>query len=504
MPTEILCTIFDTVLDYAAKYRDIIVLTAVCRHWRKVAIAYPQLWTRIFTGMPVKHLGRFLRRSHGLPLDFSISGTWANADHWNHFFEHIGRCRKISISDIPAQWLSEMAEWVDSPAPILEELELAALPSANAHDVHNDVTLFDQTTPNLWRVRIDTLRLPRSAFAIFLNITHLEFAFGHGVRSRGQSVNGILPSQTYLLHILTCAPMLQDAIFERYGTTSTPYFHDYDRNNHPRVKLEHLDRLVLQGMAPQEMGFLNVLDVPLECNIRLGVDLAKHQSFGPFLEILENSSGGLRNLFRVQETTFAGSSSTNPDRWAVHLWDGDSKLVFAIIFRNTQSKEQTETLIWLIARVLFKRYNPTCLAWSNMTSQFIASSGIFIRVLLSHPGITDLAFDDCDFVSEALTLILASEKTKESVAPNLSYLALLRCAGVPPQLLVDLARAKDMRKMGFRKLRVRECPQMIRRAMNDLRWWVEHVEWDQDEDWDGWSLMADVDSDETRDVNSVS
>jgi len=78
-----------------------------------------------------------------------------------------------------------MAEWVDLPAPILEELESAALPSANSHDVPNDVTLFDQTTPLLWRVRIDTLRLPRSAFAISLNITHLEFAFGNAIRSNG-------------------------------------------------------------------------------------------------------------------------------------------------------------------------------------------------------------------------------------------------------------------------------------------------------------------------------
>jgi len=209
---------------------------------------------------------------------------------------------------------------------------------------------------------------------------------------------------------------------------------------------------VLQGMASQEMKFLNVLDVPLEFNIHPGVDLAKHQSFGPFLEILENASMGLRNLFRVQETTFAGSPGTSGDRWAVHLWDGNSKLAFAIFFRDPQSKAQTEALIWLIASVLCKRYNPTCLAWSHMTSQFVTSSGIFIRDLLSHPSITDLAFDNCDFVAEALTFVLASEKTKDSVAPNLSYLALLRCADVPPQLLVDLARAKDLGKRGFMKL----------------------------------------------------
>jgi len=135
--------------------------------------------------------------------------------------------------------------------------------------------------------------------------------------------------------------------------------------------------------------------------------------------------------------------------------DGNSKLTFAIIFRNPQSKAQTGALIWLISSVLFKRYSPTCLAWSHMTSQFVTSSGVFIRVLLSHPNITDLAFDDCDKVAEALTLVLASEKTKDSVAPNLSYLALLRCADVPPQLLVDLARAKDVGKRCFRKLR--EC-----------------------------------------------
>ena len=100
------------------------------------------------------------------------------------------------------------------------------------------------------------------------------------------------------------------------------------------------------------MTFLNALGVPLECNIRLGVDLAKHQSFGPFLETLENASGGLRDLIRVQETTFAGSPGTIGDRWAVHLWDRNSKLAFAITFRNPQSKAQTEALIWLLQRAL--------------------------------------------------------------------------------------------------------------------------------------------------------
>jgi len=46
--------------------------------------------------------------------------------------------------------------------------------------------------------------------------------------------------------------MLQDAIFERYGTISTPYIYDYDQTNHLRVKLEHLNRIVLQGMAPKK------------------------------------------------------------------------------------------------------------------------------------------------------------------------------------------------------------------------------------------------------------
>ena len=129
---------------------------------------------------------------------------------------------------------------------------------------------------------------------------------------------------------------------------------------------------------------------------------------------------------------------------------------FAIIFRNPQSKARTEALIWPIASLLFKRCNPTCLAWSHMKSQFVTSD-IFIRVLLSYPSITGPVFDGCDFVAEALTLILASEKTKASVAPSLPYLALLRCVDVPPQLFVDLACPNDMGKSGSRNLRACIC-----------------------------------------------
>ena len=519
LPTEILCHIFLLLAtDPTIKsHIPLLSITQVCRHWRKVAIALPMLWTSLYPSMSVRDVARSLRRSNGLPLDFTISGIQGTAGHWEHFHEHIGRCRRIAIKDIPPEWIADLQPWLDNPAPLLEELVLSAVPSQSPISSELDLTFFDQTTPRLTKVRLDTIILPRSSFHLFLSITHLEFSFGHGPKIGCQ-----IPSHRYILDLLFCAPQLQDAVIERYGTEHLPYFRTYPPDYKPhRVQLEHLKRLCVQGMAPIELGWMEYLDIPSSCCLKIGIDLAHHTNLAPLLALLDNPSSGLRPLLRVQETMFTGSSPvgstsykpSDRDKLGVHLWDPESQLAVGIVFRSPQSREQTELIVWMLSMTLFKRYTPRCLAWSTLTGRFIMGPGIYIRVLMGHTTITDLAFDDCHFVTDAIKLLVASERSAstpfvatgpgtavEVVCPNLAYLALSRCPNLPGTVLVDLARARDMRGKTLRKLRVRECAGVNRRAVSDLRWLVEEVEWDNDADWDGFSTMADMDPEEMMEM----
>ncbi|CCA74781.1 hypothetical protein PIIN_08750 [Serendipita indica DSM 11827] len=521
LPTEILCQIFLLVAaDPTNKsHVPVLTLTQVCRHWRKVAIATPMLWTSIWPTMSVRDVARSLRRSNGLALDFTISGTQGSANHWEYFHEHIGRCKRITIKDIPPEWIADLQPWLDNPAPLLEELVLSAVPSQSPISADLDLSFFDQNTPLLKKVRLDTIILPRSSFHLLLNITHLEFAFGHGPKTGCQ-----IPSHRYILDLLACAPLLEDAVIERYGTEHQPYFRTFPQNYKVEmVKLQHLKRLAVQGLAPIELLWLEFLDIPMSCCVKIGIDLAHHNNIAPLLAVLENPSGGLRPLLRVQETMFTGSSgsTSDKDKLGIHLWDPDSQLAFAIVFRSPQSREQVELLIWLLSVTLFKRYTPRCLAWSNMSSKFIIGPGIYIRILMDRPTITDLAFDDCAFVADALRLLTASglasptattppatgrsgtgtptgadASASDMLCPNLAYLAISRCRSLPGPVVLDLARGRDLRGKTLRKLRIRNCDAVGRRAVSDMRWLVEDLEWDGELDWDGFSTMADLDPEE--------
>ncbi|KAG8805210.1 hypothetical protein FRC17_005676 [Serendipita sp. 399] len=508
LPTEILCSIFIMVANDSSNrsHIPILTLTQVCRHWRKVAIALPMLWTSIYPSMTVRDLARNLRRSNGLPLDFTISGIQGTAEHWEYFHEHIGRCRKITIKEIPTEWIADLQPWLDNPAPLLEELVLSAVPSQSPISSDLDLSFFDQATPRLWRVRLDTIIVPRSSFHLLLNITHLEFAFGHGPKIGCQ-----IPSHRYILDLLSYAPLLEDALIERYGTEHQPYFKTYPPDyTPPRVRLDHLRRLCVQGMAPLELIWMEQLEIPLSCCVKIGIDMAHHQNLAPLLALIDNPSKGLRPLLRVQETMFTGSSgsSSDKDKLGVHLWDPESQLAFAIVFRSPQSREHTELIIWMMSMTLFKRYTPRCLAWSNLSSRFVVGPGIYIRILIDRATITDLAFDDCDYVTDTLQVLIASERTSTSptpgsasdaehlLCPNLAYLALSRCQFLPGSVVLDLARGRDMRGKTLKKLRIKECPNISRRTVMDMRWLVDEVEWDGQPEWDGFSTMADLDPDE--------
>lgn len=79
-----------------------IVISAVCRHWREVALGTPTLWSNISTRMirSKSFLSMFLARSRSAPLDLHIDGqeTWIeNGEEYTMILKNTERIRCISI-----------------------------------------------------------------------------------------------------------------------------------------------------------------------------------------------------------------------------------------------------------------------------------------------------------------------------------------------------------------------------------------------------------------------
>ncbi|KAF7302301.1 F-box domain-containing protein [Mycena indigotica] len=108
LPTEILCRIFAAAVSLSPHFaanRALIRITAVCRHWRAIAIADPRLWTQVcylIHGTRRDLLAEnFLARIQKLPIKFS---TTMRADDDDDAAEDTGYILPHFVFQSAAQW----------------------------------------------------------------------------------------------------------------------------------------------------------------------------------------------------------------------------------------------------------------------------------------------------------------------------------------------------------------------------------------------------------------
>ncbi|KAH7912428.1 hypothetical protein BJ138DRAFT_795388 [Hygrophoropsis aurantiaca] len=192
LPPELLAEIF---MDYARQVYNKkrgkyprpsslmwIQVTHVCRHWRQVALSFPDLWTLLVLESP-SWTEQMLIRSKMAPLVIEVDLrhlTLQLMETANKAFKHISRVRELRLTTSQRAAGKAMALLI-GPAPLLESLALSEtlFTTVTSHSATAD--LFSGQTPNLRKVTLESCEImwPSSLLAnlIHLDISHLKLSF---------------------------------------------------------------------------------------------------------------------------------------------------------------------------------------------------------------------------------------------------------------------------------------------------------------------------------------
>ncbi|KII87389.1 hypothetical protein PLICRDRAFT_163487 [Plicaturopsis crispa FD-325 SS-3] len=130
LPPEVLSEIFDwyRALDVLESTYKWIEVTHVCRHWRNVALGCPRLWSYIVSETP-RWTEELLARSKNAPLTFSATYGYPHEKSelsTNMALKHMHRMAALDLT-MPMLSFNKASTHFDTPAPILESLQLAVV-----------------------------------------------------------------------------------------------------------------------------------------------------------------------------------------------------------------------------------------------------------------------------------------------------------------------------------------------------------------------------------------
>jgi hypothetical protein len=129
LPTEILSRIFMALVYLYWDNSDlswIPSVTAVCSHWRAVALECPSLWCYISFSWPI-WVEEMLKRSKMVPLIIkadNLNPTTKQMDAIRLVLQHISRIKELRLT-APGDTIAELINPIDEPAPLLQSLHLS-------------------------------------------------------------------------------------------------------------------------------------------------------------------------------------------------------------------------------------------------------------------------------------------------------------------------------------------------------------------------------------------
>ena len=146
LPVEIISSIFELIFQAPRQDRGEngraapfeIIISQVCSPWRSIALAIPQLWTRVVINLPGRHMldmtTRYLTRSGALPLHLSITLELPKQRPdvteqlrliCNSLVLHIARWQELRVCYASHLDFIDIARWLPAvPAPLLEALQI--------------------------------------------------------------------------------------------------------------------------------------------------------------------------------------------------------------------------------------------------------------------------------------------------------------------------------------------------------------------------------------------
>jgi len=222
--------------------QDLVSVTHVCRSWRQVAIAAPELWTEITMANP-DAVKAFLERSGAVPLNVGLrlgSGAKFDQDLLDAVIPHVHRLRQLAL--LTRQGLDPVRSMpFTEPAPLLERLAIY-YPLGD-----RPALLFNDQAPRLREINMysNGLWLKNQLW----NLTSLHVTLSHVRRIRSD----LGP----FFDMLCRCPALEE-MFVLWGgwgaQLESPQF--------PTVPLHRLRRLLLRGFRVGDVtSFLHNFDL---------------------------------------------------------------------------------------------------------------------------------------------------------------------------------------------------------------------------------------------------
>lgn len=249
-----------------------ITATHVCRYWRQVALADPNLWRTIVFDLGAEWAEEMLARSKATLIFYSRDLSFQprisrrrSLDDEVTLRKHLSHVRRLVLSGSPES-LEPAVRALTTPAPHIESLELLRnAPHFRELCITLPPDIFAHKAPKLRHVTLFGCTVPWDS-SLFHDLTHLDIRVPPVVpfpRSAPAAQTDILavPSLDRLLSILEAMPSLEiltlGNCLPRRDSTSRV------------VSLRHMTKLSLEGSLSETVAVLERVSLPGSASLSL-------------------------------------------------------------------------------------------------------------------------------------------------------------------------------------------------------------------------------------------
>jgi hypothetical protein len=263
LPTEILSRIFIT-LAYSCLYSSdlswIRSVTAICTHWRAIALGCPNLWSFIVFSRPI-WVEEMLDRSKMVPLIIKadVPGPIPNQIDAIHLaLQHFPRIRELRLA-ASLDGMEKLLNPIDKPAPLLQSLCLSLSEFNHRTDRYTlPEKLFVGDSHHLQRLELTHCNISCES-PLLCGLVHLKLYETFNVQ----------PTMMQLLDALEKMPLLQTLDL----TCEFPSASNASPEIKRVVHLSHLTSLRLTSTTLERVYFLNHISYPATTSLALFCEL---------------------------------------------------------------------------------------------------------------------------------------------------------------------------------------------------------------------------------------
>ena len=176
LPPEVLALI----PSFLISYKDLVLATHVCNHWRRTITASPALWSSLDNEMMHEDLlTTYMDRCGDAPLDVSFSSELdKNIPFLEKVVLHSSHIRTVRIPCTPWSHIVKISDAFDTPLPLLRDVELRICRGASPPPFQRP---FLAGATNLVSLHLSDHNVLSGTLLHFIipTLTHLRFSFSN-------------------------------------------------------------------------------------------------------------------------------------------------------------------------------------------------------------------------------------------------------------------------------------------------------------------------------------